>query len=418
MSHQSFITEIGEWLVDQALSEPDIVTMFNQVCNRLYAMGVPVARARLTWPTLHPLFRAETVLWHHGAETEFEQFRHQEQASEAWERSPMKYMLDNNLDTIRRNLDGKNAIFDFPILDDLREIGMTDYLIIATSFEHNGDDLKSDNQGLFVSWASGREGGFSDDDLVALRRIQRRFAAACKSVVQRRIARNITETYLGRHAGRKVLEGAIRLGDGEETKAIVWFSDMRDSTALADTMEPQAFLAMLNQYFDATAGSAIAHGGEVLDFIGDGVLAIFPFEGEKEKADAVLAATRAVIDALSTAEKLNAEREKDGLIPFRFGIGLNAGKVMFGNIGVASRLSFSVIGPTVNEVERIEKLTKALDCPVLISAEVAGLQPDLWHSHGYHALTGVAQKCELFGLNDEHAIKGGGVAYEAKSLNA
>ncbi|MEL6751971.1 MAG: adenylate/guanylate cyclase domain-containing protein [Pseudomonadota bacterium] len=402
MSRETLVSEIGEWLVDQALSEPDIVTMFDQVCHKLYAIGVPVRRARLTWPTLHPLFTAETIMWHRGQETEFEQFRHQEQASDAWNASPMKYMLETGNDVLRRNLDGPNRIVDFPVLSDLIELGMTDYLLIATSFERNQDTEDMRGRGLFVSWASDREGGFSDDDLLALKRIQRRFAAACKSVVQTRIARNITETYLGRQAGGQVLEGAIRLGDGHETKALVWYSDMRNSTSLADTMEPRAFLDMLNEYFDATAGAAIAHGGEVLDFIGDAVLAIFPFEGPEGRKTAVRAATRAVRDALSAAEKTNAARKERGLIAFDFGVAMNIGKVMFGNIGVASRLSFSVIGPTVNEVERIEKLTKALQCPVLVSADVASAEPDLWHSHGFHQLIGVSQECELFGLS-EHA---------------
>ena len=118
---------------------------------------------------------------------------------------------------------------------------------------------------------------------IALKRIQRRFAAACKTVVQTRIARNITETYLGRHAGRAVLEGQIKLGDGHETRAVVWYCDMRRSTTLADTMKPADFLALLNRYFEATAGSAIAHGGEILDFIGDAVLAIFPFDDSADQ---------------------------------------------------------------------------------------------------------------------------------------
>ncbi|MEM1316772.1 MAG: adenylate/guanylate cyclase domain-containing protein, partial [Pseudomonadota bacterium] len=261
MAGQTIINEIGEWLIDQALSEPEIVSMFEALCNRLYAAGVPVTRARLTWPTLHPLFQAETILWKMGADTEFEQFRHQDEASEQWLASPMHYMLERDLDMLRRNLDGPNELVDFPILEELREAGYTDYFLKSTPFHGRVRPKARNDSGILVTWSCSREGGFSDDDLLALAKIQRRLATAVKNAAQQRIANNITETYLGRHAAREVLDGAIKLGDGRETQAIVWYADMRDSTALADTMKPDDFLEMLNDYFDCTAGPPIENGG-------------------------------------------------------------------------------------------------------------------------------------------------------------
>ena len=160
---------------------------------------------------------------------------------------------------------------------------------------------------------------------------------------------------------------------------------------------------MLNVYFECTAGPAIAEGGEVLDFIGDAVLAIFPCEDEQDLASAVAAATRALEASLNMVENVNREREKEGLIPIRFGVGLNTGTVMFGNIGVPERLSFSVIGPTVNEVNRIEAMTKALEHPALATASIAGQRPGQWHSVGEHRLAGVSQPMELFAANFEAA---------------
>lgn len=396
MSRKTLINEIGEWLIDQTLSQPDIVELFMEVCERLSSVGVPVTRARLTWPTLHPLFQAETILWRRGEEIEFEQFKHQDELSDEWKASPMAYVLDNHLDTFRRNLDGPNKILDFPVLVDLAEQGYTDYLMIATSFEKTTVRHTGMASGLLVMWSSSRENGFSDDDLEALKKIQRRFAAACKNVVQSRIAQNITETYLGQQAGREVLDGAIKLGDGRETKAVVWYSDMRNSTALADTMPPQEFLELLNDYFEATAGAAIEFGGEVLDFIGDAVLAIFPFDEVEGKQQAIRCGTMAIDKAIESMEVSNATRSKLGKQTFDFGIGMNVGTLNFGNIGVASRLSFSVIGPTINEVERIETLTKVLDSKALVSAEVAKLEPERWVSVGNHKLQGVSQTPELF----------------------
>lgn len=396
MADNPLISEIGEWLIDQALAEPDIVEMFASVCERIYAAGVPLARARLTWPTLHPLFQAETVLWFRGKPTELEQFKHQNERSDAYLRSPMHYMFEHNVDVLRRNLEGPNKLVDFPVLEELIEQGLTDYLSIMTAFE-NTRSTKQDNLfGLLVAWSSDRPGGFSDDDIAALQKIQRRMAVASKTAIQSRIAGNIVETYLGRKAGRQVLDGAIKRGDGQETQAVVWLSDLRDSTALADTMAPDAYLDLLNDYYECTAGPAIKYGGEVLDFIGDAVLAIFPYQTEDEFSDASKAATQALREAFEMRIAVNAEREKTGRVPIRFGVGLNTGKVMFGNIGVAERLTFSVIGPTVNEVSRIESLTKAVESLALVTKKIADNEPGAWRTTGNHRLVGVSQEIELF----------------------
>ncbi|MEL6965798.1 MAG: adenylate/guanylate cyclase domain-containing protein [Pseudomonadota bacterium] len=398
MSRNTLVNEVGEWLIDQMLSQPDIVEMFGELCVRLKALGIPLSRARLTWPTLHPLFQAETILWTETSDIHFEQFRHQDDVSEEWKRSPLHFILENHLETLRRNLDGPNKQLDFPILEDLVAEGHTDYLLIATAFSGTRVRNTRMESGILVAWSSNRLGGFSDDDLAALKKIQRRFAAACKNVVQQRIARNITETYLGRHAGRQVLDGAIKLGDGRQTQAVVYYADMRNSTSLADTMASEDFLALLNDYFACSAGPAIEFGGEVLDFIGDAVLAIFPFEDEAGKAQAIGCATLAMEEAIRSADEKNAERVSQGKIPFDFGIGLTLGSLMFGNIGVASRLSFSVIGPTVNEAERIETLTKSMEAKALATAEIAKAAPGYWSSVGEFSLMGVAQKVELFAL--------------------
>ncbi|MCR9136590.1 MAG: adenylate/guanylate cyclase domain-containing protein [Alphaproteobacteria bacterium] len=406
MADNTLITEIGEWLVDQALSKPDIVQMFESACERLYGAGVPLARARLAWPTLHPLFQAETVLWERGKSTGLEQFQHQAERTSDYLQSPMFFMLEHDISVIRRNLDGPNKLIDFPILEELIEKGMTDYLTIRTQFSKTDDASKI--TGVLVAWASDRPGGFSDDDVAALQKIQRRVAVACRTAIQSRIASNIVETYLGKKAGGQVLDGAIKRGDGQETQAVVWYSDLRDSTALGDTMEAEDYFDLLNDYYECTAGSAMNHGGEVLDFIGDAVLAIFPFQSEDEFPEAAGAATRALRDANAVHEELNAQRRENGRVPIRFGVGLNAGKVMFGNIGVEERLTFSVIGPTVNEVARIETLTKAAGTSALVTKEIAACEPGVWKSTGTHKLVGVTQELELFApkLTDQKQSKG------------
>ena len=400
MDDNTLVSGINEWLADQALSEPDIVGMFEGLCHRLRAIGIPLARARLTWPTLHPLFQAETILWSREDGTEFEQFLHQDNMSDAWHESPMKYMLEHDISVMRRNLDGPNALFDFPVLKDVMEQGMTDYLVVSTAFTGHTNTQHIKSRGIFVTWSADRAGGFSNNEIESLQKIQRRFAVACKTVVQDRISHNIVETYLGTKAGEQVLNGAIRRGDGDTTNAVVWYSDLRNSTALADTMPGDEYLKLLNTYFEATAGPVIEAGGEVLDFIGDAVLAIFPFENESEKNKAVCAATCALRRSLDASEKIDVQRKKDGLPAIKFGVGMNVGSLLFGNIGVPQRLSFSVIGPTVNEVARIETMTKVVGKPILVTKEVAEFEADSWQLLGNYTLQGVSQKIDLYTLVD------------------
>ena len=396
MNDNVLVSNINEWLADQALSEPDIIGMFEGLCQRLYGIGIPLARARLIWPTLHPLFQAETILWNRDKETEFEQFVHQETMSDAWLQSPMKHMIDHDLSVLRRNLDGPNKLLDFQVVREVKEQGFTDYLVISTKFGSRAGDGNAKSRVITVTWCADRQGGFSDREIESLQKIQRRFAVACKTVVQTRISNNIVETYLGKQAGERVLRGEIKRGDGRETSAVVWYSDLRNSTAMADTMPGDDYLKLLNEYFECTAGPVIEAGGEVLDFIGDGVLAIFPFENEDEKKTAIKMATMALKSSTEIHRKLNQQRQKAGLATFKFGIGLNVGSVMFGNIGVPQRLAFSVIGPTVNEVSRIETLTKIVGKSILVTKEVAALDSAAWTSLGEHTLAGVSQKVELY----------------------
>jgi adenylate cyclase len=254
---------------------------------------------------------------------------------------------------------------------------------------------------MFVSWAADRPSGFTDDDLATLQRIQRRLAVTCKTMIQARISRNIAEAYLGRQTGEKVLQGSIRLGDGEETRALVWYSDLRASTRLAETMPSAEFLDLLNVYFECAARPVIAAEGEVLAFIGDAVLGIFPFTDDAELPELTRRVLSALRDSLEFAERANAERAASGREAISYGIGLNIGDVMYGNIGIPERLAFSAIGPTVIEVARIEKLTKTLDARVLATAEVAGYAPRLWRSMGRHRLEGVLEPQEVFGFREE-----------------
>lgn len=405
MAEASLVSQITDWLIDQSLGSPSIVELFEGVCTRLYAIGVPVSRGMLMWSTLHPLFQAENVVWVPNQRAELRQFPHQDISTEQWQRSPMLHMIEARVGVLRRRLTGPGALLDFAILQDLANEGYTDYLALATELFPTSVYSNESRRGMFVTWASTRPGGFVDEDLTALQRIQKRLAIACKTVIQSQISRNIAEAYLGRQTGKRVLAGSIRLGDGEQTRALVWFSDLRSSTRLAETMPSGDFLELLNVYFECSARPAIAAGGEVLAFVGDAVLAIFPVDDDRQLPELNRRVTEAVTRSLVVSDKVNSERIAAGQEPIRYGIGLNLGELMYGNIGVPERLAFSAIGPTVIEVARIEKLTKTVGERVLATREVAAISPDMWRSAGMHPLEGLGEPQELFSFRAEAARK-------------
>ncbi len=403
MSHNTLIAELETWLIEEALGDPEIVGIFETLCQRLHAVGVPVERAVLSWPTLHPLFRAEQVFWWLGRGAKLEQYYHSSAGNEEWLASPFYHALSKGLPRLRRRLDGENALLDFPVLKAIVDQGYTDYLMTSASFRiAEFADFDGGTTGIAASWATMREGGFSDSDLEALSRIQTVFAVACQASIQKRVMINIANAYLGPTAGWRVLSGDIKRGDGERIAAVVWFSDLRASTRLSDEMAPDDYLALLNKYFECTAAPVIEHGGEILNFIGDGVLAIFPIDGADGTAEAVRRAMAAVDEALSRrAEVIDAGTPANA--PLEFGIGLDIGELMFGNIGVPHRLAFSGIGRVVNGVQRIESTTKKVGRPVLATAALATVSPDDWVSAGRHGFAGLDGEIELFAYSPAEA---------------
>jgi adenylate cyclase len=402
MSHNALIAEIEGWLMDAALGDPEIVRLFEGLCRRLHAVGVPIQRAVLSWPTLHPLFRAEQIYWWRGKGAKLEQYYHSSAGSDGWLKSPFYHALTRGLPRMRRHLTGEGALLDFEVLKEFAEQGYTDYLLTAAHFNvAKVTDFDEGPTGILSSWATQRKSGFTDDDLEALSRIQKVLAIACRMAIQKRVTENLARAYLGPTAGHRVLEGDIRRGDGEFISAVVWFSDLRGSTRLSDTMDPDDYLSLLNCYFECTAAPVIEHGGEILNFIGDGVLGIFPIDDGDAHA-AARRATAAVAEALRRCEEGRSGGTPGG-VAVDFGIGLDIGKLMFGNIGVPERLAFSGIGRVVNTVQRIETATKTLGHTVLATEAVAEAAPDAWTPAGPHCFPDLDREMELYGYRAEVA---------------
>jgi adenylate cyclase len=336
---------------------------------------------------MHPEVAARTVVWRRG-EAGHVQVDHGYgmRLSDDYQNSPVR-LVQEGAAAFRRRLEGPDAARDFPILDELAELGVTDYVIMPLLFS-TGDTS-------FISWASDRPGGFATDELSLLYDLLPLIALRVELEASYQTRETLLSTYLGREPARRVLSGSIRRGQVESIRAAIWISDLRAFTRMTDRLPSSAVIALLNDYFDVLAEVVERNGGEILKFLGDGLLAIF--EEGTAACDQCAGALSAAEQALATFDSLNHERTGEGQPEIRFGIGLHLGDVQFGNIGSRERLDFTVIGPAVNEAARVEALCKVLDRRLLISAafaEAAGLEGLV--SLGFHALRGVSEPQEIF----------------------
>lgn len=389
-NNDALIDEIANWLMDQALGRIELPELAKQCFNRLLGAGIPLFRAHIAFETLHPLFGAVSIAWRRDGdiETNYHQSGQQDQA---WLDSPLYWMIETLTTSFRRRLIGEEANIDFPVLQEFKDQGGTDYLSYIVPFGASRDD-----GGIIGSWLTDRPGGFTDREIKSLLRIQKRLGVACKVGIKEQISENIVNAYLGRSAGKQVMNGNIHRGDGEDIHAVIWFCDLRGSVKLANSMPRGDYLTVLNSFLECMAGAVMDSGGEVLRFVGDAALAIFPIV--TSSADACQAALKAATDADDRIAALNASRQSTGDAPLNYGVGLHLGDVMYGNIGSPERIEFTVIGAAANLAARIEGQCKVLDTRVLISSAFAHQNGGELKSLGSHTLDGIEEPQELFTL--------------------
>lgn len=395
----NFDNPVVQWLWREGWPIPSLPELTGGLARAMVGAGIPLFRFRTTLRTLHPQLAGLSHTWWRDSDRveEFWPPRTILQ-QEAFLKSPYAVLFEG-AGGVRRRLDIPGAVLDFPILEELRAEGATDYVALPLVF--------SDGRISAMTLASDRPGGFGTDDLAMVAEMTPVLARLLETHALRRTAQIVLDTYLGRLTGERVLNGLIHRGDGEDIHAVIWLSDLRSSTPLADALPRQSFLDLLNEYFECTAGAVLDNGGEVLKFIGDAVLAIFPASlpsGDLRQcashAKACAAALAAARDSLARIAALNARRTERGDEPIAFGIALHLGEVMYGNVGAPDRLDFTVIGPAINEAARLEGMCKVLGRPVIISADLARLLPDRLISLGSHTLRGVSREHELFTLAD------------------
>jgi len=381
------LDRVAEWLTNSSLAGDDLENIVRGFCERIAAAGLPIARVHLTFSMLHPLYDALSFTWRRSSGVTIEGYRHSAGAKpDRFLQSPYYYLLDNNLQHIRRRMSQEGPA-EFPIFDDLRKEKITDYLAFVQPF---GDGSV---QGMMGSWSTDAHSGFSDDMIEALLRMQNHLAVAAKMAVLGKLANNMLTTYLGGDAGKRVLNGQIRRGDGETIRAALVMGDMRQSTMFAEKEGRQAYIDTLNEFFDAIAAPFNRNGGEILSFLGDGFLAVYPCGRHKDPSKiAAQAALSAVHQAQVRVAELNSERAGKGMSAVRYGIGLHIGNVMFGNVGLKDRLTFSAFGSAVNEVQRLQSLTKKYNREVVASQAFAGYCGGEWTTLGEEKLRGIRQK--------------------------
>jgi adenylate cyclase len=380
-------SEVLDWLVGDARGLPNGPALLRALCERLVAAGLPLARASIHIRTLHPQLFAMAFYWQRGVD-EIRAFRaeHGIQQTPLYQRSPIRLLFEG-AGAVRQRLDlpGADFEFDFPVLNELREQGLTDYVALPITF--------TDGKIHGTTWSSDRPGGFATEHLAQIYDLLPLFSLLLEIHLNRRIAINLLDTYVGHAAGERILSGQITRGSGETVRAAIWFCDLRGFTELSERLDRDRLLACLNQYFDCMAKPVEEHGGEILKFIGDAMLAIFPLDTER----ACERALQAALDARAAMARLNRERVERAEEALGFGIALHAGDVMYGNIGAANRLDFTVIGPAVNLTSRLEGLCRAFGLNFVASDVFTGMCACAeYRSLGTHRMPGISRSVEVF----------------------
>jgi len=381
---------VAAWLLNEAKDMADTKAVIGDLCQRLVAAGFPLYRLFLSIGTLHPQVLAIGYQWRRGDTLPSETAReHGIVREEIYLASPIKSIHDG-MPEIRRRIGDPGSPRDFPILADLQAEGVTDYLVLPLRF--------SENRINALSVATDRPNGFTDADIAGFKALMPSLALVLEVKETRRIASTLLDTYLGHDAGRRVLGGLIRRGEGITIAAALWYCDLRNFTATTETLSRAETIALLNDYFECMVAPVHRHGGEVLKFIGDAMLAIFPISDDLDRDRACLTALAAAEDALDDLNRLNGRRRAGGNATFDAGIALHAGAVTYGNIGAPDRLDFTIIGTAVNFVTRLERMCSQLGRPLVASARFASPCGSKLVSIGHYRIRGMAQAQEVFTL--------------------
>jgi len=391
------------WLIEAGTNDVAAELLFDGFCGRLVAAGVPIARGFLSIAGLHPLRRAYSLTWHDGRIVEATDFGHATMATPVWHNSPFRHMLETKTRRLHRRLVGDDPVLDFEVLREFRDAGMSEWLALIYGFGWSAAPETTNQFGIVLSWATskavGRGNGWSALELAAIEELSGTLALAIKGNIAPAAAHDLLAAYLGSDAADRVSAGQVQRGSVSRIAAAILCGDVRGFTNFAEETAPEEVTRRLNGIFDCVGDPVRAAGGEILKFLGDGVLVVFLPPDGANVAVVTPAALAAAREILGRVEALNATETAAGNPALILNIALHAGEVTYGNIGTADRLDFTVIGPAVNEAARLEGLCKELGTPILISKsfmEAAQGVRDQLLSVGRHPLRGVREPQDVF----------------------
>jgi adenylate cyclase len=390
----SELQRITNWLIDGARSSGTPAEMIAEVCEHLVGAGLPLWRFGIFIRTLHPEIFGRNFIWRQGEKVEIGTVDFEILDTPEFARSPLRIVFEQGIE-VRGRVDDPDSE-RFPFVNDMRAEGATDYIAVPMPF--------LDGSVHATSWVTRHPGGFSDDQIAAIRSIVTPLARIAEIISLRRTAEMLLDTYVGNRAGARILGGQIRRGHNDTMQAAIWLSDLRGFTALSDRLPAETVVEILNHYFDCQVTAIRGHGGEVLKFMGDGLLAVFPIDEYVGDAAHVCARvleaareSRASVEALAFPVGEIIER-------FRFGVALHVGHILYGNIGGGNRLDFTCIGPAVNLAARLEKITGRLGRTVVASEGFANVCRNDWHELGEFPIAGFSKAQRVYGLAEESPV--------------
>jgi adenylate cyclase len=386
------VDDVIRWLIEDTGNESFLEDVFANMCANLRQVGIPLKRASLHLLIRHPQWLGAGIEWADGeASVKFQHVDYDVRDRADFIGSPV-YEIQEGANEVRENLERDPSVGRRHFLyEELRSKGFTEYIAWPLFY--------TPKQQHVVTFSTNRAGGFSDEHVRALSKVLPSFALVSEVRLKTRLASRLLQTYVGPHASELILAGATRRGSGTTVHAAIMICDLRDFTRISEKWPRDDVIDLLNQYFDAMSEPIQRHGGEILKFIGDGLLAIFPLDKPTACADLL----RATAEAHHSLASINSSNLATGRAPLHYGIGAHVGDVMYGNIGSRSRLDFTVIGPAVNMASRLESLTKQLGKTVLVSREFADLVPAecKLEKIGEQRLRGFSDAVEIFAFNVE-----------------
>ena len=388
------VPDIPASIIASGISDAPLTSLVEVAMQRLVASGVPIDRMNVGFRILHPLFDGMSITWTRETGAEVSYAALVDKDGSDFRLSPFYVMLSDGSREWRLRLDHDR------------------HRALSAARAAEGEGLHrlscADRglrrrrappailDGIATSWSTRAPQGFGASDIAAMRGVLAPLALVFRIAIKDQITKAALNTFHGPLVGGRILSGTIKRGDGERLAAALWYSDLRNSTGLADQLPVDAFLDLLNAYFDCAAGAVMEQGGQVLDIIGDAILAFFP-AGDNGGTEACSLA----LEAAAGARERLAELKREGSGKARaieFGIGVHFGDVVFGNAGTPERLKFGVLGRAVNEVARTADMAKSLKRPVVVSDEVARRSTHALADLGLHELRGIPQARRLWAM--------------------